>query len=314
MTYSELGEMLRAEREKLHLSIEDAANELKINVRQLQALEEGNVDLLPHPAYTKGFIRSYASWLGISNDEILGELSSLGLADKKVPLNNEEKIETGVNRKKFSFFPIFILILALILYIGWEKGALDFFNNINISKLKSSPVLQSAEEFIASKEETKIETPSEREVSKPEKAKEELSENVILSATQKMPMDSENQENNITNHSESVTTIDANKSDEETNGVSAKNPEEIANVSGQNKLIIMATEECWIHSNADKTDTRQFSLRKGDTFALTFAKSLELKLGNAGGVRLRYNGEDLPAPGTSGQVKTLTFPPNNPHE
>lgn len=50
-----------------------------------------------------------------------------------------------------------------------------------------------------------------------------------------------------------------------------------------------------------------FSLRKGDTFALTFTKSLELKLGNAGGVRIRYNGEELAAPGQSGQVRTLTF-------
>ena len=78
---------------------------------------------------------------------------------------------------------------------------------------------------------------------------------------------------------------------------------------GTHKLIITATEECWIHSSADKTDTRQFSLRKGDTFALTFSKSLELKLGNAGGVRLRYDGEELPQAGQSGQVRNLTFPP-----
>ena len=54
-------------------------------------------------------------------------------------------------------------------------------------------------------------------------------------------------------------------------------------MTGPHKVIITATEECWVHSNADHTDTRQFSLRKGDTFALTFSKSLELKLGNAGG-------------------------------
>ena len=54
------------------------------------------------------------------------------------------------------------------------------------------------------------------------------------------------------------------------------------------------------------------SLRKGDTFALTFTKSLELKLGNAGGVRLRYDGEELPPVGATGQVRTLTFPPALP--
>ncbi|MDE5879403.1 MAG: DUF4115 domain-containing protein, partial [Desulfovibrio sp.] len=90
----------------------------------------------------------------------------------------------------------------------------------------------------------------------------------------------------------------------------AQAPDDAAN-PGQHKVIITATEECWIHSNADKTDTRQFSLRKGDTFALTFARSLELKLGNAGGVRIRYDGQNMPPAGQSGQVRTLTFPPHD---
>ena len=80
---------------------------------------------------------------------------------------------------------------------------------------------------------------------------------------------------------------------------------------GQHKVIIIATEECWIHSSADKTDVRQFSLSKGDTFALTFSTRLELKLGNAGGVRIRYDGKEMPPAGTSGQVRNLVFPPQN---
>ncbi|MBD5539261.1 MAG: DUF4115 domain-containing protein, partial [Desulfovibrio sp.] len=90
----------------------------------------------------------------------------------------------------------------------------------------------------------------------------------------------------------------------------AQAPDDAAN-PGQHKVIITATEECWIHSNADRTDTRQFSLRKGDTFALTFARSLELKLGNAGGVRIRYDGQNMPPAGQSGQVRTLSFPPQD---
>lgn len=74
------------------------------------------------------------------------------------------------------------------------------------------------------------------------------------------------------------------------------------------QVVIVATEPCWIHSTADGTDTRQFSLRKGDTFALTFKENLEVKLGNAGGVSFRYNGEDLPPVGKPGQVKTIVFP------
>ena len=78
----------------------------------------------------------------------------------------------------------------------------------------------------------------------------------------------------------------------------------------QRNLVIIALAECWVHSTADNTDTRQFSLRKGDTFALTFSKRLVLRLGNAGGVRIRLDGQDLGPPGEVGQVKTLTFPTN----
>jgi cytoskeleton protein RodZ len=44
---------------------------------------------------------------------------------------------------------------------------------------------------------------------------------------------------------------------------------------------------------------------------LTFTKKLVLKLGNAGGVRIRLDGRELEPPGTAGQVKTLTFPANS---
>ena len=78
--------------------------------------------------------------------------------------------------------------------------------------------------------------------------------------------------------------------------------------SEPHKLIIVALAECWVHSSTDGTDVRQFSLRKGDTFVLAFSTNLTLKLGNAGGVRLRYDGQDMPPPGDDGQVKTLNFP------
>ena len=63
MTFEELGASLRAEREKRGLRLDDAANKLKINPRQLRALENGDMAALPHAAYARGFIRSYANWL-----------------------------------------------------------------------------------------------------------------------------------------------------------------------------------------------------------------------------------------------------------
>ena len=72
------------------------------------------------------------------------------------------------------------------------------------------------------------------------------------------------------------------------------NPPKQTTVPGQNKLVITATEECWIHSNADKNRYATVFLCARGHFCANFAKKPELKLGNAGGVRLRYNGKDLP--------------------
>lgn len=77
---------------------------------------------------------------------------------------------------------------------------------------------------------------------------------------------------------------------------------------GGNVLVFTGLAECWVQVTADETDTRQFSVLPGQVFSMSFTDSLVLKLGNAGGVRLTYNGSDLPAPGKDGQLATLTFP------
>jgi cytoskeleton protein RodZ len=64
-----VGEELREARNALGVSLEDAATQLRINKRYLQALEEGRVKDLPGAAYAVGFVRSYATALGLDPDE-----------------------------------------------------------------------------------------------------------------------------------------------------------------------------------------------------------------------------------------------------
>lgn len=64
-----VGEELRDARVALGVSLEEAATQLRINKRYLQALEEGRVRDLPGAAYAVGFVRSYASALGLDADE-----------------------------------------------------------------------------------------------------------------------------------------------------------------------------------------------------------------------------------------------------
>ncbi|MEP7131549.1 MAG: RodZ domain-containing protein [Acidobacteriota bacterium] len=63
------GEELRRERQIREISIEEISSATKISVRLLTALEEGNLQRLPAPAFTRGFIRAYALHLGIDPEE-----------------------------------------------------------------------------------------------------------------------------------------------------------------------------------------------------------------------------------------------------
>jgi cytoskeleton protein RodZ len=56
---------MRAQREALGWSIEQAAEQLKLAPRQVTALEEGDYASLPNPAVVRGFIRAYAKILKI---------------------------------------------------------------------------------------------------------------------------------------------------------------------------------------------------------------------------------------------------------
>lgn len=73
MNLQELGSLLKQERERRGLSVRDVMDATKISRRNLNALEDGEVKLLPHPVYLKGYVRNYARLVGL-DPEPLGAL------------------------------------------------------------------------------------------------------------------------------------------------------------------------------------------------------------------------------------------------
>lgn len=65
MTLNEIGELLRRRREELGLSLRDAQTATKIRWRYLEALERGDDSVIPGYVYAKGFLRTYAEYLGL---------------------------------------------------------------------------------------------------------------------------------------------------------------------------------------------------------------------------------------------------------
>jgi len=60
-----LGEAFRAAREARNLSLSDVAEQIHIRSVYLQAIEEENWSAIVAPVYVRGFIRTYARFLGI---------------------------------------------------------------------------------------------------------------------------------------------------------------------------------------------------------------------------------------------------------
>jgi cytoskeleton protein RodZ len=66
-----VGALLRAGREAHGLSLEEIAERIKFTVRQVEALEQDDVEHLPQGTFLRGFVRSYARVLGMDENKLL---------------------------------------------------------------------------------------------------------------------------------------------------------------------------------------------------------------------------------------------------
>lgn len=65
------GRSLRRTRERLGLSVDDIASELRLSRFQVRALEQDDWEQLPGTTYARGYLRSYARLLGLDADQLL---------------------------------------------------------------------------------------------------------------------------------------------------------------------------------------------------------------------------------------------------
>ena len=305
MNFEELGLILRQARERRGLSIEEVADRLKLMPRIVRALEQADVEALPQAAYARGFVKAYGNLLELEPELLYAGMEDAWPDDSQPPIPYEP-VQEGPGGKKGRLAICISLVLILAV-----AGGFWFFRDLNLHL--PSGVLPRAEPAISAKNELPSPSTKTQNIQPPESRNQTVARQTsppsvasplpvaVPSALSSqlgspaVPTDSRRTEN-VPGPTPQAALAPADSS-----AVTQDSPR---------NLVIIALAECWVHSNADHTDTRQFSLRKGDTFALTFSKKLVLKLGNAGGVRLRLDGRDLDPPGEVGQVKTLTFPSN----
>lgn len=125
----DIGNFLRERREARGISLIEAEKDSKIRKKYLQALEEGNLNLIPGKTYIIGYLRNYSKYLGIDEENINQIIQTYDNLEKKKTGLEEIKKENiylktknrSMFEKKRFFFPIKYVYLAsfvLIIFVG----------------------------------------------------------------------------------------------------------------------------------------------------------------------------------------------------
>lgn len=138
----EIGEKLKAARESMGITIEEAATDLKLRPSQLENIEQGNKEAFKDIFYLKMFIKNYSKYLGLDYDEMVEEFneylfdftSKISIEDikraEKEQRKKEKKLKTvkisspyTIEKKQQKNIPSFlivggvVLIFVIIIYI-----------------------------------------------------------------------------------------------------------------------------------------------------------------------------------------------------
>lgn len=125
----DIGNFLRERREARGISLIEAEKDLKIRKKYLQALEEGNLDVIPGKTYIIGYLRNYSKYLGIDEENINQIIQTFNNLEKKktgLEETKKDKIylkarDRSIFEKKRFFFPIkyvYLTSFVLIIFIG----------------------------------------------------------------------------------------------------------------------------------------------------------------------------------------------------
>lgn len=155
------GELLKTERLKQNMSVQDAAFSLKLSSKIINSIEAGETEELPAKTFVRGFVKSYAQLLKADVDQVMrqfqeemgstqpmpktppplsspnaaGETAKPEKKDRPTPvqtLNNDQ------SKKTFVYIGIAVVLVILIITTNKviDKYQKDRSDNANISQVK----------------------------------------------------------------------------------------------------------------------------------------------------------------------------------
>ncbi len=118
MAKGTFGERLKRERELREVTLEEVSNATRISARFLQALEDEDWEKLPGGVFGRGFVRTIARYLGLSEEGFLAEYD-LARGESAVPAQSKPEDRIPSPPK---WIPIVALLVILLLVAGFIVG------------------------------------------------------------------------------------------------------------------------------------------------------------------------------------------------
>src|ERR1035437_3884986 len=140
--------MLREERIKTGLTLEEASQATKIKSSFLMAIERGDYQKLPSIAYAQGFVRNYTGFLGLPEKEVLALFRrefDEGKIFRVLPEGLAKQDEFSLKRFNFrtTVLFVFIVFLGLLGFIIFQYRFAFMGPPLNVSSPKDMLSLSS---------------------------------------------------------------------------------------------------------------------------------------------------------------------------
>lgn len=327
MNFEELGLTLKREREKKGLSIERVMEATKISRSNITAMEAGDRSAMPHPVYAKGFVKSYARYLGLDADELsmvvdrefqeegeFPEEFGYDVAPQAEKAFQEPSIVEG---KKKNHWPLFLVVVLLVGVI--TLLVVNFTGN----RPEEAEVVV-AEETIEEVQPSVEEEPESAQVASgtEDDASVEMTDEAVGDNGEQgdeMAVAPDQPEANQPDAVQPEAVPESEPEPEQPAEAVSPAPEPVEEEAAQKQeepkydhmLVIRATTDkgCWIGVwKGDETDMyRDFVLKNGEPLRLNFNTPRRIRIGNASGVTVTYNGESYELDPARGNIQTHRF-------
>jgi len=266
-----VGRMIREQRERHGRSIAEIAAELCVTQYYLRAIEDDDVVGIPGLFFYKSFAKQYAAALGIDEKLIRPALESIREPESPLPRPEIRVPDRLVQASNRRYVPDISMGWSVIALVVVLLGCSGFY-----TWWKRIPERMTSPTTKLTAEETTL--------VKTDTISSQGAPMVTLSTVASQP---------------SVQTPDAPTTAAATDDVSGV------------VLKLSATERTWLSVNSGGKEIFAGTLQPSESKTLTGLERATMKVGNAGGIEVRWNGRIIGPLGTRGQVLTIRLTPQD---